>query len=59
MPPKDAMGAYEYFEKREHAQLNEKLDFLMQQMAKVDRNVKCLALADGANLAMHTMMDNS
>ena len=26
-------------------------------MARVDRNVKCLALTDGANLALQTMMD--
>ena len=53
------MGANEYFEKREHNKLHEKLDFIMSQLAKVDRNVKCLALTDGANLALQTMMDNS
>ena len=53
------MGANEYFEKREHNKLHEKLDFIMSQLAKVDRNVKCLALTDGANLALQTKMDNS
>ncbi len=53
------MGPSEYFEKREHNKLHEKLDFVIQQLARVDRNVKCLALTDGANLALQTMMDAS
>ena len=39
--------------------LDDKLDFLSRQIAKVDRNVKCLALTDGANLALTTMLDSS
>ena len=32
--------------------LEEKLDYISNQLARVDRNVKCLALTDGANLAL-------
>lgn len=46
------IGAVEYFERREHDKLHEKLDFLVGQLQRVDRNVKCLALTDGANLAL-------
>ena len=57
VPVEGYMGPSEYFEKREHNKLHEKLDFVIQQLARVDRNVKCLALTDGANLALQTMMD--
>ena len=53
------IGPTEYFERREHDKLHEKLDFLVSQLERVDRNVKCLALTDGANLALQTMMDNT
>lgn len=53
------IGEKEYFERREHDKLHEKLDFIMSQLTRVDRNVKCLALTDGANLALQTMMDTS
>ena len=39
--------------------LEEKLDYISQQISRVDRNVKCLALTDGANLALQTMMDSA
>ena len=51
------MGNDEYFIRKEHDKLHEKIDFLVSQLARVDRNVKCLALTDGANLALQTMMD--
>lgn len=53
------VGIVEYYERREHGKLHEKLDFMVDQISRVDRNVKCLALTDGANLALQTMMDNS
>ena len=55
----DGIGAVEYYERREHTKLHEKLDFIVNQIGRLDRNVKCLALTDGANLALQTMMDAS
>ena len=36
------IGEKEYFERREHDKLHEKLDFIMSQLTRVDRNVKKL-----------------